>query len=115
MVPDARFVADPRLGSLHTRGVAVDLTLSAACGTPLEMGTAFDEMTEQSFHGRCDIAVEAQRNRCLLLGLMTAAGWDHHPFEWWHFNLPDPTRYPRLSDDVEGEFLMDAHPAGRSV
>jgi len=115
VMPDARFVADPRKGSMHTRGVAVDLTLSDASGRQLDMGTAFDEMTEQSFHGCCDIAVEAQRNRCLLLGIMTVAGWDHHPFEWWHFNLPQPTRYPRLSDDVEGEFLMDVHPAEPSL
>ena len=106
-LPDPRFVADPRTGSMHTRGVAVDLTLCDALGEPLDMGTAFDEMTEQSFHGATDIAVDAQRNRCLLLGLMTLAGWAHHPYEWWHYNLPDPTRYPPLSDGAEGSFLMD--------
>ena len=107
-LPNPMFVADPRVGSMHTRGVAVDLTLCSADGTPLDMGTAFDEMTEQSFHGRTDIRPQAQHNRCLLLGLMTAAGWTHHPYEWWHYNLPEPTRYPKLSDDaVEGEALMD--------
>ena len=109
-LPDPRFVADPRVGSMHTRGVAVDLTLCTPDGVPLDMGTAFDEMTEQSFHGNTEITPRAQHNRCLLMGLMTLAGWDHHPFEWWHYNLPDPTRYPKLSDDIEGEFLMDAHP-----
>lgn len=108
-LPDPMFVADPRIGSMHTRGVAVDLTLCDRSGLPLDMGTAFDEMTAQSCHARTDIAPEAQRNRCLLLGIMTGAGWDHHPHEWWHYNLPEPTRYPKLSDKVEGEFLMDAH------
>ena len=106
-LPDPRFVADPRMGSMHTRGVAVDLTLCDASGVPLDMGTAFDEMTEQSFHGATNIALNAQRNRCLLLGLMTLAGWTHHPYEWWHYNLPDPTRYSPLSDGAEGSFLMD--------
>ncbi|MDI1246842.1 MAG: D-alanyl-D-alanine dipeptidase [Rhodoferax sp.] len=106
-LPDPRFVADPRMGSMHTRGVAVDLTLCDAKGLPLDMGTAFDEMTEQSFHGATSMGAAAQRNRCLLLGLMTLAGWTHHPYEWWHYNLPDPTRYMPLSDGAEGSFLMD--------
>ena len=106
-LPDPRFVADPRQGSMHTRGVAVDLTLCTASGVPLSMGTEFDEMTQASFHGSTAIAPIAQQNRCLLLGIMTLAGWAHHPYEWWHYNLPDPTRYPLLRDEVEGAWLMD--------
>ena len=106
-LPDPRFVADPRTGSMHTRGVAVDLTLCDGQGVPLDMGTAFDEMTEQSFHGCVDIPLHAQRNRRQLLDLMTLAGWTHHPYEWWHYNLPDPTRYAPLSDGAEGSYLMD--------
>ena len=106
-LPDPRFVADPRLGSIHTRGVAVDLTLCSASGTPLAMGTEFDEMTPASCHGNTAIAASAQQHRCLLLGIMTLAGWTHHPYEWWHYNLPDPTRYPLLRDEVEGACLMD--------
>lgn len=106
VLPNPMFVADPRVGSMHTRGVAVDLTLCQSDGTPLEMGTEFDEMTQQSFHGCTHIGQVAQRNRCLLLGLMTAAGWMHHPHEWWHYNLPEPTRYPQLSDAVEGQALL---------
>lgn len=107
VVPDPRFVADPRIGSMHTRGVAVDLTLVDAFGQVLDMGTDFDEMTEQSFHGATDITPTAQQHRRLLLGLMTLAGWTHHPGEWWHYNLPDATRYPLLGDGAEGGCLMD--------
>lgn len=106
-LPDPRFVADPRQGSMHTRGVAVDLTLCAANGEPLDMGTAFDEMTEASFHGSTAITATAQHHRRLLLDLMALAGWEHHPYEWWHYNLPDPTRYPLLQDEVEGAYLLD--------
>ena len=106
-LPDPRFVADPRTGSMHTRGVAVDLTLCDAEGVPFDMGTAFDEMTEQSFHGCVDIPLLAQRNRRQLQDLMRLAGWTHHPYEWWHYNLADPTRYPPLSDGAEGSYLMD--------
>jgi D-alanyl-D-alanine dipeptidase len=95
-LPDPTFVADPRKGSAHSRGVAVDLTLGDEAGRALDMGTGFDEMTPRSFHARTDIPVESQRNRALLLGIMAAAGWAHNPREWWHYNLPDPARYPLL-------------------
>jgi D-alanyl-D-alanine dipeptidase len=106
-LPDPRFVADPRVGSIHTRGVAVDLTLCSGQGEPLDMGTAFDEMTEQSFHADTTISAQAQAHRCCLLGLMTLAGWSHHPYEWWHYNLVGAASYPALSDGSEGMFLMD--------
>ena len=96
VLPDPTFVADPRKGSAHTRGVAVDLTLIDAAGVPLDMGTGFDEMTPRSFHARTDISAESLRNRSLLLGTMAAAGWAHNPREWWHYNLPDPARYPLI-------------------
>jgi D-alanyl-D-alanine dipeptidase len=38
--------------------------------------------------GRTDISAKALQNRLLLLGLMTAAGWQTLPTEWWHFQLP---------------------------
>ena len=99
--PDPEFLADPRRGSPHSRGVAIDLTLLAADGTELDMGTPFDAFTPLSHHGRTDISPAAQRNRLVLLGLMTAAGWDFYRNEWWHYQLFDARRYP-LFDDGQG-------------
>src|SRR5579875_2103738 len=98
--PDPEFLADPRRGSPHSRGVAVDLTLVAADGTPLDMGTPFDAFTPLSHHGAPQLPVAAQQNRLLLLGLMSAAGWDFYAREWWHYQLFEPRRYPLLSDSV---------------
>ena len=70
--PDPEFIADPRRGSPHSRGVAVDLSLLDADGNELDMGTGFDAFTPLSHHGRTEISVEAQRNRLLLMGLMTS-------------------------------------------
>src|SRR6185312_15128894 len=39
--PDPDFLADPRRGSPHSRGAAVDLTLVDDSGQALDMGTAF--------------------------------------------------------------------------
>ena len=96
--PDPEFIADPRRGSPHSRGVAVDLNLLDSDGQELDMGTAFDAFTPLSHHGRTDISVEAQRNRLLLMGLMTAAGWDFYRNEWWHYQLFDARRYPLVAD-----------------
>jgi D-alanyl-D-alanine dipeptidase len=95
-VEDKRFVSDPRRGGVHPRGVAVDLTLTQD-GAALEMGTGFDAITPDSAHGSLAVSAEAQRNRALLLGLMTAAGWDCYLLEWWHYQLFEPRRYPVYS------------------
>ena len=104
--PNPTYVADPTRGSNHSRGVAVDLTLVDGNRAALEMGSGFDAFTTASHHGATDIPVEAQRNRFLFLGLMAVAGWRHNPTEWWHYQLPEPERYPLLSDAEAGTRMM---------
>jgi D-alanyl-D-alanine dipeptidase len=96
--PDPDFLADPRRGSPHSRGVAVDLTLLDAEGGELDMGTAFDAFTPLSHHGNRGVSAEAQRNRLLLMGLMTDAGWDFYRNEWWHYQLFNARDYPLVND-----------------
>ncbi len=105
--PDPDFLADPRRGSPHSRGAAVDLTLLDGAGAELDMGTGFDAFTPLSHHGCVAIGAEAQRNRATLLGIMTAAGWDFYRHEWWHYQLFDAReRFPLLSDSILPEPLM---------
>lgn len=104
--PDPEFLADPRKGSPHSRGVAVDLTLVDAAGGELEMGTGFDEFDPRSHHGDLSISAEAQRNRMILMGIMTTAGWDFYRNEWWHYQLFDSKRYPVLKDEVLPRGMM---------
>jgi len=97
--PDPEFLADPRRGSPHSRGVAVDLTLiDGASGEALDMGTGFDAFTPLSHHANSDISPEAQKNRLLLLGLMTTAGWDFYRNEWWHYQMFDARDFQVLGD-----------------
>ena len=70
------------------------------------MGTPFDDMTALSHHGNTAIPVQAQVNRSRLLGIMAAAGWDHYPSEWWHYQLPNPKRYPLLWDAAAGGHVL---------
>ncbi|MDG3440333.1 D-alanyl-D-alanine dipeptidase [Nitrospirillum amazonense] len=104
-LPDPIFIADPREGSNHTRGVAVDLTLAQGDGTPLDMGTGFDDMSPRAYHSDDTVPAEVQRNRALLLGIMAVAGWTHYMSEWWHYQLPDAQRYPLVDDGALGPRL----------
>lgn len=104
--PDPNFLADPRKGSPHSRGAAVDVTLVDMDGRELDMGTDFDAFTPLAFHGNLDVTPAQQRNRALLLGIMTAAGWDFYRNEWWHYQLFQPRRYPLLSDAAAGTSMM---------
>jgi len=110
--PDPNFLADPRRGSPHSRGAAIDLTLIDGAGRDLDMGTGFDAFTPLSHHGNLEISPQAQRNRALLLGIMTAAGWDFYRNEWWHYQLFQPRRYRFLGDAEAGSGMMV--PAGAS-
>jgi D-alanyl-D-alanine dipeptidase len=106
--PDPGFLADPRRGSPHSMGAAIDLTLvDQASGAELDMGTAFDAFTPLSHHGNQQIGAEAQRNRHLLMGIMTTAGWDFYRNEWWHYQLFNArAQYPVLTDTVLGADAM---------
>lgn len=105
--PNPEFLADPRRGSPHSRGAAVDLTLlDAVSGQALDMGTGFDDFTARAHHGGPGVGAAARRNRLLLLGLMTDAGWDFYRNEWWHYQLFDSRRYPLLSDSAAATRLM---------
>lgn len=104
--PDPSFLADPRRGSPHSRGVAIDLTLTRRDGTPLDMGTEFDAFTPLSHHGNLHINAEAQRNRLILMGIMTTAGWDFYRNEWWHYQLFNSRSFPLISDAEAGTQMM---------
>ncbi len=106
--PDPEFLADPRRGSPHSRGAAVDVGLADENGRLLDMGTPFDAFTPLSHHGANAIPVAAQRNRMLLLGLMTAAGWDFYSKEWWHYQLFESRRYPLIADSALPQPMMAA-------
>ncbi|MEL0105472.1 MAG: D-alanyl-D-alanine dipeptidase [Rhodospirillaceae bacterium] len=104
--PDPNYIADPRRGSPHSRGAAVDLTLLDRNRQELEMGTPFDDFSTAAHHGSMVVSATAQKNRALLLGLMTAAGWDFFRNEWWHYQLFDSRQYPTISDSALPKPMM---------
>jgi D-alanyl-D-alanine dipeptidase len=92
---DGGFVSNPENGSIpHCRGVAVDLTLIKKNGKELDMGTDFDNFSHLAYHGSKEVSSLAQKNRYILLGIMTASGWDFYQKEWWHYQLFEARGYP---------------------
>ena len=90
------YLADPVRGSIHSYGMALDLTLVDAHGCELDMGTGFDDMTELSHPALEEGFVRAGRlsdtqvaNRRLLREAMLQAGFHGIQTEWWHFDCGD--------------------------
>lgn len=80
----------------HSRGSTIDLTLLDAEGTPLDMGTCFDFMSEKSHHGAAGLTPAQRRSRAVLREIMERAGFAPYENEWWHYRLkeePYPDTY----------------------
>ena len=86
-VPDARYVTPPAKGSMHNRGLAVDLTLVDSEGAILDMGTDYDFFGERAYQTFTDLPAEVLANRKLLNETMDAVGFKSIRTEWWHFSL----------------------------
>lgn len=95
--PNDMYIMPPAKGSVHTRGVAIDLTLIDSNGVELDMGTPFDDFTEQSHHG-ISLPADIEQNRYLLLGIMMTAGFDFYRNEWWHYQMFNPREYELIQD-----------------
>lgn len=92
------FVADPKEGSRHNRGCAVDLNLyDLATGKPIEMVGVYDEMSERSYAGYPGGTSLQRWHRELLRHAMEQEGFKVYPFEWWHFDYKDWRQYPILN------------------
>lgn len=95
LLPDARYVADPKRGSIHNRGGAVDLTLVDAAGNELPMPTAFDDFSLAAA-AAAPASPDATRNRATLREAMEGAGFNAIRTEWWHFDAAGSRAWPVL-------------------
>ncbi|MCC5943682.1 MAG: M15 family metallopeptidase [Bernardetiaceae bacterium] len=92
-----QYVANPRYGSNHNRGTAVDLTLiNAETLEELPMGTDYDFFGKQAHHSYQQHTKEVLENRILLKNTLRKYGFSPFSREWWHYDYKN--RYP-LSDE----------------
>lgn len=94
--PMQRYVANPRGGSMHNYGCAVDLTIADSAGNELDMGCPIDHFgplsqprLEEQYLREGTLTEQQVANRRLLRTVMTAAGFTPLAIEWWHFNAFD--------------------------
>jgi len=89
IVPNADYVADPKKGSIHNRGGAVDITIVDQDGNELEMGTSFDFFGPEASHNYQDLPRKVRKNRAYLKEIMLKHHFKSFDSEWWHYNLMD--------------------------
>ena len=87
MVPDPDYVTPPNKGSMHSRGLAVDLTIVDKNGNDLDMGTEYDFFGEEAHQDYKGHSPEINKNRSLLKSVMETHGFKSIRTEWWHYSL----------------------------
>jgi D-alanyl-D-alanine dipeptidase len=87
-----RYVSSPKRISMHTYGVAVDVSILSPNNKELDMGTPVDflgELAEPKHEAKYlvsgKLTPEQIKNRDLLRTIMKKAGFRGIPNEWWHF------------------------------
>lgn len=90
------YLANPQRGSIHSFGMALDITILDEAGRELDMGTGFDDMTvlshpalEERFLASGALTEDQVANRRLLRDAMFQAGFVGINTEWWHFDCGD--------------------------
>lgn len=87
------FIADPKTGSLHNRGVSVDITLTDLEGRELDMPTTYDYFGKEASINYNGCTEEQKKNRELLGTIMVKHGFRRISSEWWHFDDIDYKDY----------------------
>jgi zinc D-Ala-D-Ala dipeptidase len=100
--PKRNYVANPKRGSKHNRGCAIDLTLhELQSGQQLAMPSGYDEFTKRAHRDFADAPAEAIANRSMLETAMQQQGFRGASNEWWHFDFVGWANYPILDVPFE--------------
>lgn len=101
--PNPNYVAPPKKGSRHSRGMSVDLTPCDFNGTPLKMPTDFDNFTKRAHMDYQKLPKDVLKNRETLKKIMTQAGFTYTRTEWWHFDKTGWKNKPLLDIPLKTE------------
>ena len=94
VMPVPGYVAEPKKGSNHNRGGAVDLGLVTLDGKDVEFPSPYDHFGKEAHHSYTEGTDTALEHRELLRTTMESVGFKKNPMEWWHYDLPDASTYP---------------------
>lgn len=102
--PERNYVANPKRGSKHNRGCAVDMTMhDLATGKQAEMPSGYDEFSERAHRDYAGGSEAARANRARLQAYMEAEGFRGISNEWWHFDFNGWEEFPVMDiafDDI---------------
>ena len=102
-VQDDRYAADPKKGSGHNRGIAVDLTIiNLTTKQELDMGTNFDNFSDTAHHAFTNLPEDILQNRLLLKSIMEQHGFKALDTEWWHYSLTAAKDFELLDISFKG-------------
>ncbi|WP_394775388.1 M15 family metallopeptidase [Flavobacterium sp.] len=87
IVSNPKYVADPKKGSIHNRGGAVDISIVDINGKEVDMGTPFDFFGIRASHNYTMLSNDVKSNRKYLKSIMIKNGFNSFDSEWWHYNL----------------------------
>ena len=93
--PHATYVTPPEKGSMHSRGLAIDVGLTDMAGRVLDLGSTFDYFGREAHRDYPGHPVRIQERRQLLDRWMESAGFAGIRTEWWHFS------YRRMSAPLD--------------
>ena len=89
----SKYVSNPKNGSLHNFGAAVDVSIVDKNRIELDMGTKYDYFGELAYPREEERMIKEGRlthiqllNRELLRNVMESGGFSGITTEWWHFN-----------------------------
>lgn len=100
--PDTNFVANPKYGSRHNRGCAIDLSLiNLLTGNEIPLPTSFDDFSEKAHPEYPYLPEEVLKNRSFLFDILSHFGFTHYPTEWWHFDYQGWNNYPLMDLSFE--------------
>ena len=102
LIEDERYVANPKNGSGHNRGISVDLSIiNLKNNQPLPMGTDFDNFSDSAHHSFTGLSKEVLQNRLLLRTIMEKNGFKALETEWWHYSFENAVGFGLLDLDFE--------------
>ncbi len=90
-VPNPSYVTPPSKGSMHNRGMAIDLTIfDIKAMRELYMGTSYDFFGMKAHTDYPSLSQKVISHRKILTDAMTKAGFRGIRTEWWHFYYVGP-------------------------
>lgn len=96
ILPGTHYVANPKKGSKHNKGAAVDITLVDENGNELDMGTPYDYFGKEAHHAYTQLPEKVLKNRLLLKTIMDKYNFRPIFSEWWHYEYR-----PQMGEKVE--------------